>query len=290
MARSGRRERPQGEGSVLMLTVSGTHYSFDFESLDSMVDYVEDNGAQGRWKYDPHSRHRAGSFHGRHGWKATIKAARLGWKEGREAFAGKVMAAKVMASIEKRDAFDYDVAGYRPLVPLYAAGCPAHMLTVVDSESMTSNVVRLQVDLCAGAGRSSESLVNWGSALCVLVDALTTAGQSVEVIGSIRVTRTGDDSVESVTANTVIKPAGQSLDIDRMAFALAHPCYLRRLFFALVESVPETYKGYNSGYGACAAPLAKAGTRTISGVNANKDAADCLDTAIERVERIYNGD
>jgi len=279
-----------------MLTKLEGHYSFDFDCLDDMLRYCQDNNPTGKWIDGPSSRRRATDFHklpggGKSSWKDTVNSGSNGWPEGRERFNGKVMeAAARCTSHSKRQALTVEQAGFMPLVPLYASGAPAYMLNFGEGSQQADTIVRLQVDLCAAAGHPSERIINWGSALCVLIDSLENSGKSVEVAGVMAVETVNGGKVQTVTANTVIKPAGQSLDIDRMAFALAHPCYLRRLFFALVESVPETHTGYSSGYGACRKPTPKHGVKTISGVNANRDAADCLDTAIERVERIYNGD
>lgn len=190
------------------------------------------------------------SFTGTKDMAAALGLARLGWREG----ARRMIAAAAGTAVQSdcRPADVYDVAGYMPDVAAYCAGQVDHMIDRdPDSADRAARpVVRLYVNGCYSAGTETEQINNAGLALLGAVDALESSGRSVEVnwmywTGSY----TGSYVRHLITVR--FKAAEEHWDLDRAAFVLAHPSMLRRLGFALVESIPEMEKDCfgNGGYG-----------------------------------------
>jgi hypothetical protein len=85
-----------------------------------------------------------------------------------------------------------------------------------------------------------------GVAVLAVVDAMEKQGRSCEVVAV--------ESINSYGAKrgqweieVPIKRAGESADLDRMAFVLAHPSFLRRLIFCAQDILDLN----DSGYGQC---------------------------------------
>jgi hypothetical protein len=121
------------------------------------------------------------------------------------------------------------------------------MLAREDVEAEASGkIVRLVVQGSTSAAIPAAQIVARGALIVALVDCLEAAGRSVEVSVSFAVSHDGDRSETVFCA----KRAGEPVEIDRLAFVLAHPSMQRRLAFACWESdAPYIVKaGLSYGY------------------------------------------
>jgi len=121
------------------------------------------------------------------------------------------------------------------------------MLTV-NPEYRQERTVSMGVVVCYNAGTTSTECYHHGVAILSALDTLEAQGLRVEL--------TVIDSAESsvlpgTVRNTMwrIKEACQPLDLDRLAFVLAHPAFLRRLCFRETERHAEDYAAYSLNYG-----------------------------------------
>lgn len=160
----------------------------------------------------------------------AMRLASDGWPEGRSQMVAGVSSAPTSA----RHATHWlDVAGAYPMVPAAVAGDPACMVACGE-ESDPRGIVRLVVGGFYSAGNSKKSITNRGVALCAVIDAVEATGRRVEVVWAVwgKAIRTGG---EPYRINVTVKDASEPLDLDRLAFALAHPSAFRRLMFRQVE-------------------------------------------------------
>jgi hypothetical protein len=96
-------------------------------------------------------------------------------------------------------------------------------------------VLRLATSTALPANYEPAEVFAYGAGLIAIIDGLESAGFSVE-LSSIRCNYALMDDKTRVTITTLLKPAGQPLELERLAFCLAHASYNRRLHFGVVES------------------------------------------------------
>lgn len=200
---------------------------------------------------------RAGAFgwqsgsqvHSLSGWNGTanfyenVQLLRSGWPEGR---------ARIVAGVEALQAAqdDYspqwamDAAGAFPDVGAYLAGDIEHMHSP-DLEQPAAPILRLCVAGVTASTVEPWEMENFGIALLTLIDSLERAGRQIELsyhatMGITKPARRGSKKriwagLPPCTVQVTLKHAGEHMDLDRLAYAVAHPAMLRRSVFAVME-------------------------------------------------------
>jgi hypothetical protein len=178
-------------------------------------------------------------------WEECVKmATRTGWPEGRQMLEESL--AIVRPKPEPYRSIEMSVAGAFPMVPNYCAGDPECMVIDPGSDMRQSNpIIRIDFNNWTHAGVRPEDMMLRGAAVVSLAETLERHGYSTElrIVGNSR--SGGTDFRYSI----VFKKAGEILDLDRAAFAIAHPATMRRLCFAILEQHPNAEGSFSSGYG-----------------------------------------
>ena len=131
----------------------------------------------------------------------------------------------------------------------YNAGAPDCMLNYNQGgRTLTAPVINLNIGLGYINDATATEIANYGAAVCLLVDQLTESGQSVQV-NMIRHCLDSRRKGEYFTIKVPAKKAGEPLDVDKMAFMLAHPAMSRRLCFRIMETTEGAAANFNAGYG-----------------------------------------
>jgi hypothetical protein len=177
----------------------------------------------------------------------ALHLCRKGWFEGaQKIISGLDSLEGATATISRAPAVHYDVAGEVPDVAAYCAGECEHMMTFEPDEENHAPVVRIMFDGCYDGKTKTGQIENQGIALLSCIDALERTGRNVELIWSGA--SKNRDRTMAYCCDVTIKQAGEHFDVDRAAFALAHPSMLRRMWFACAELNPACEPlGY--GYG-----------------------------------------
>jgi len=166
---------------------------------------------------------------------ASMELARHGWKDG---------ARRVMALSEKLKAaitsemtapgLVYDVVGDVPDVGEFMAGTPEHMLAFQEVPT-TARVVRVVVGSGARASVSADSMIARGACVCAAIDAIESAGVRCEIVVG-KATRFMRAKTEFIwEAYITVKAADEPLNMDRLAYVLAHPSFFRRQLWQAYE-------------------------------------------------------
>jgi hypothetical protein len=194
------------------------------------------------------SRYGDSGFCGTKTFAEAMDLARKGWPEGLAAV--KAMAEqiwRVVGQEVKKLEFNYEVAGDDVDVGRFLTGEPENMLEYIEEPSVgRGKIVHIYVNTVASCGISKETMYYRGAAVLALVDALEKLGFSccVQTIDAISERWTGDKNV--LRYNVTLREAGEALDMDRLAFALAHASWLRRLIFSAMEQEsPELRKQFS---------------------------------------------
>jgi hypothetical protein len=175
----------------------------------------------------------------------ALKLARFGWPEGR-----KLMSESLALIIPRPEPFRsqiYDVGGAYPIVPIAITGDPACMVDFYNANIATQPIVRIDQNIRASWNVEPETMMTHGAAVLSLVSDLEARGYSVElrIFEHNHCIARGPNLIWSA----IYKRAGELLDLDRAAFALAHPAVLRRFGFTMREQSPELERGYSAEYG-----------------------------------------
>jgi hypothetical protein len=106
-------------------------------------------------------------------------------------------------------------------------------------------IVRIGFETVVSAGEQVDSIMRRGAAIGALIDALESHNIRCEVTAVARDCKCyamGDETAGYVLFETIIKAAEAPLDLDRLAFAVAHPSMLRRITFAVLETLPANIR------------------------------------------------
>lgn len=167
--------------------------------------------------------------------EGAVALARDGWPAGRELLKGAISGLQRHAAPEKSQARRFSVAGGAVHVPRFVAGVPAHMVGRGRAEWAAAPVVSLLVSCAYSSAATQNAIRNRGAAICDAIDTLETEGFSVEL--TLCAPNDHDDALKT-DCRVPLKLSSEALNIDRVAFALAHPAMFRRIMFKHMETVP----------------------------------------------------
>lgn len=234
-----------------------------------------------------------------------------GWPEGREMMVGKMSDALNAHPLpDVRTEWTNDNWGFILDVGAYLAGDERCALRPAERPELNHNIVKLRVSLACSSGVTGQEKANWGTAVVFLIQKLEAAGKSVQLEACyFTVGHTGskckihDKSARGRTENVgtrylttiTLKRAGEPLDLDRVAYVIAHPAAHRRLIFRtreLEQSLGKRDDGTPcyAGYGSpdIMPDVSEPNTVNIEGVQFNRKHAANIDKAISKVTEIFN--
>jgi hypothetical protein len=129
-----------------------------------------------------------------------------------------------------------------------------------------------------------QDIINRGAAVVALIDKIQSEGQRVELIAFCHIAGRRNDRL--IMAVTVKRPE-EPIDMDRVAFALAHPSMLRRAFFRVVEFL---YPHHLGGYGSCAHydDVLKGSDLNLRSIGTDNVTYGDRDQAIAKVQELWD--
>jgi len=213
-----------------------------FNSWDEFLEFTESPG-----EVDPVGGSEQAVSHSFHGngntWEATRRFALAGWEQGREKIhrARELLALPERAEFAERVLPEYGVAGDEVDVGRFVSGEPECMVSFRPSlQRARGKCVRFFVNMSVSCGYTEDVITRRGTLVACFVDLLESAGYRVEIWMSFSASSTTVDRDKNVSVETLVKLKSfdQRLEIDRIAFALCHPCSLRRLGFRAWEKLP----------------------------------------------------
>jgi hypothetical protein len=156
----------------------------------------------------------------------------------------------------------WDVTGDFVDIGCFMSGVPECMVRTEEEEAPAGfgRIVRVSLNTGASSNVSPEAMMGRGAAVLALVDALELAGRRCEVwLHTCHEGSAGEKS--QLEMKVPLKAAGDPVDLETLAFALAHPATNRRFRFANVENDPDEaivkWYGTNASYGHPHAPMSE---------------------------------
>jgi hypothetical protein len=177
-----------------------------------------------------------GGWTGAHSFVDALALARDGWHEG--AVLADAASSALVSNVKALTTLPVpylDVVGQSVDVGAYLSGEPEAFIAFRSEASQApgSRVIRISYHCGVSGGVDASVIVARGAATLALVRILETVGYSVELILTFGSTPAGGSARQQASAP--LKAADQPLDVERLAFWLAHPAALRYLVFAVFD-------------------------------------------------------
>ena len=180
-------------------------------------------------------------------YRQAMTLAGKGWREGAEKLrqTEKLVAGRIPQGTDIIP--QYDVAGDEADVGRYLEGDPENMVAY-ELQPARKPVVKFVVSFSISSRVKADSIFNRGAAIAAAIDALESSGLRCEVWAA-RDTKGRGGRPVGLNIRVRIKGADESLDTDRLAFALCHPSNLRRLSMRINEVYGQEYFERLGGHG-----------------------------------------
>ena len=215
-----------------------------FDSVSEFVEFSDKHATDARSG-------RKNDWHGNVTFAESVDMSHIGWKEGAvKALAIETRLASKATSILAQQSPFMSTEGLEIDMGAYCSGQPECWVdTVPEYLPANGNVVKVVANLAASSGVGPEQMIARGCALSALCAALETSGRGCEVWGAFPLEETWSGKGRTVTAMIKVKAAGQPMDLGRLAYAMAHPSFLRQVGFGWLDHVQS--KGYAVGKADC---------------------------------------
>lgn len=223
----------------------------EFDNVSEYLAYLADNKPAAGVR-DEHTDTSRPHWFGSPNYEAAERLVETGWADGAKKVADRRSqfdAFLTAAKAAKASRWDWDVTGQFIDVGRYLTGEPEVFgAEYDDGESNSARVVSIRLNSCVSCSVSPESIIARGVTTLVAVDLLESCGIRCEVILS-----QATESSTHVDHNVVVKKPSEPVDVDRLAFWLAHPSAFRRFGFKAMEieghSPSSTHVSKMSDYG-----------------------------------------
>ena len=214
----------------------------EFESIGEMVSFLDASPENNQYP-ERSSQNRDQKFSMTYNYKEAMSLLLNGWSEAASKMTTTLKTAPQPIHTKQMRS-TYSVAGHTASVPRYLQGIPTSMIASVP-DRRKQPVVVINHSISYHAGWKAESILQEGIKALQIVQALEASNRNVKLniicIASQGSTKRG--------FKVTIKQPGERLNISKMAFPLAHPSMLRRMFFRYMEVEPDMPFHF-SGYGA----------------------------------------
>jgi hypothetical protein len=225
---------------------------FEFKSWGDFVDLAERSSKD--ISLCPHlsGAYRGGlsirpSFQGVTSFQQALDLGRYGWKEGmRQSLEISDRLESKITGLIERDNIHYDITGELLDVGRYCAGEPEHW-GVWQTEIVEGKGQKFLHLVCNGfvsCGIDKDIVIRRGATLAAFIRLAELGGYRVKVSLAF----VGHSSKASHIW-IALKDYGESLDQDKLVFALAHPASFRALGFTVMDTAPTKQIAEDIGIG-----------------------------------------
>lgn len=217
----------------------------EFNSINEFYKYICDTPFNDAFRWEEHESVTAPSY-----WTKTksfdeaVELMKNGWTDMAQQLTQKLKATPDMELMHQMRTV-IGVAGFQPVVPLYLAGVPTNMVSkqMVPIKQKVINVTK-SIDYAGGV--SADTIVEESVKAMQIIKKLESQGYRVNLYITLGTFKQGTE----VVCKVKIKNASEKLNVSKLAFPLAHPSMLRRLFFRWIEVYPHITKAFVGNYGA----------------------------------------
>lgn len=216
--------------------------SFHMERYESAMEVVEKARARKITDSSFHnmSKRSLGEWEGVQSYQEALDLMRNGYQPTVEKMRGLFKANKSGES--KRFAFQNNVQGFAPVVPLALKNVPNCMIDM-RMKPIKAKVIDVYYDMVTSAGVSSDQILATGQELLGTIIELERQGYRFNLYA----VQSYSDTASCDMLVVKVKSAGQPLDLKRISFPLTHTGFFRVIGFDWYSKVPGGK--YRFGYG-----------------------------------------
>lgn len=233
-----RRRRTRTTNTDKCTTSKNGEKFFEFSSVTEFAVYTDKHKLEG----SNGANEKNSSGYCNISYKDALKQARKGNPElVKEMFEGFNLASEILS--EGRTDYIRDVEGEFFDVGDFLSGEPEYAFRQVQVEQKP--VVKVLVNFGVNCRWSDTELINRGRAIVALCDCLQQTGHIVELNIGLNCERSDGDGYGNI--HFKMNMEANPIDLDALAFVIANPGCLRRLYFVLYEYAIQ--KNISYGYG-----------------------------------------
>jgi hypothetical protein len=169
-----------------------------------------------------------------------------GWDAAAQKMATKVKLTNSAATAVRSSKPSYGVVGSQASVPRYLQGIPTNMV----SRQMTyakQKVVTITKGIAYSSSWTPDEILAECTKALQIIQSMENGGQRVRL--NVTWFITSNDNRCHTMCKVCVKQPDERLNLSKMAFALAHPSMLRRLFFKWLETDDYTQHDMGDYYG-----------------------------------------
>jgi len=190
-------------------------------------------------------------------WEQSLDLGRNGWQAGTDQLTDSIKGFQsILPSYRVRLETAMDITGPGVLdFGRWATGHPEAWMIQQETaviDPYAGKIIRIVFNISASGGVSTREMMDKGATIVGLIDLLEQSGKRVELdlVHGTKPNRT------SIRGRVRVKESDAPLDIERIAFAIAHPASFRRIAFSIWELAPESARKEcrvtaHGGYGQC---------------------------------------
>lgn len=215
-----------------------------FDNINDLIYYIEN--------VKPNSRMTSSKKSPSSGWdnncdfEKSMYYLKNGWQEGADILYKNIEFANLINKIDKTNYINYDVCGMYPFIPAAIAGNPENMIDNSYSTFSNNRIVKFVINSAYSTGINSQIIIDRGTAILSVIDLLESNNTGVEIEIVFSASNRFDCSKLNIIIN--LKKSNEFLDLSKLAFAICHPAFTRRIFFASMERVLQEKKDIDKYY------------------------------------------
>lgn len=226
----------------------------EFNSIGEFVEFITNTPLNKKYEPDSHETGKSAK-----NWTLTstydeaLNLLLKGWTNASEKMTKALSIAPKPAMVTRQRSV-YSVAGHSASVPRYLQGVPTNMISSAP-DRRKQPVVTINHSITYASIWKAEDILNEGIKALQVVQAIEASNRNVK-LNIVCIARDGATGLKRGFKITIKQP-GERLNISKMAFPLAHPSMIRRIFFRYMEVEPDMPKQFPAYGKPCSADCEK---------------------------------
>lgn len=203
-----------------------------FDNISDLADYLKKPIKEGR---DNKSEDKGYDFTGTKNYQEAYDLLKYGdeelYKRVKEE-SMKLNFNKYLGNVSNRQQYIKNIAGFVPNIPEFLKGNPINMIDTKRNK-LSHRILNIYLNSSITGGTDKEKIIENGIAYLNIIDLLEKAGYRCNVyIGN---SSSYDYHTYDVHMYVKIKTDREPLNMKKICFPIAHPSFLRRIYFRWVE-------------------------------------------------------
>lgn len=214
--------------------------TLEFTNIDSLVEYINQpvNNCFDGMRQSSQTLESANSWKGTRNYNEAVNLLKYGWSEESEKLTEKIKLAKQPTPNTSRRKIYQSVVGYTPIVPNYLMGVPTDMVNCKTIQTK-QKVITLNKDISYNAGYSTQMIEDNSIKAYQIMQSIEASGVRCNMNIIWGDTFNLSKNVKGIIIKARIKNSSEKLNVSKTSFPLVHPSMLRRIFFRVLETIPE---------------------------------------------------